>query len=106
MTLYKIRNKNTGLFSKGGSHVRSTDDPRLVKFWWSKVGKTWSTRGALLNHLAQYVKLPYRSERGTKLPELRIPEDWEIIQVEVVETIGETMPAKDFYVKHSEHFKK
>src|SRR6266403_3016544 len=38
---YKIRNKKTGLFSKGGSWPR-----------WSKLGKVWHSKGALSNHLA------------------------------------------------------
>jgi hypothetical protein len=47
---YKIRNKNTGLFSKGGTRYRSTGDVQ-----WSKQGKTWDTLGKLRSHLNQHL---------------------------------------------------
>lgn len=40
MTFYKIRNKNTGLFSKGGQNPRFT-----------KNGKTWNNLGHVKTHL-------------------------------------------------------
>lgn len=103
-TVYKIRNKNTGLYSKGGSYVNES------KYGWSQTGKTWSSRSALMGHLAQYVKLPYRYQRNDpdKVPTVNIPEYWEVIAIEVktIEDIGVHIAAKDFYISHSEHFKK
>lgn len=49
-TAYKIRSKETGMFSRGG-------DSRV----WTKKGKTWSTIGHLKNHLAMFI-----SKDGTK----------------------------------------
>lgn len=49
-TFYKIRNKNTGEFSKGGMRSRSTGDVQ-----WSKQGKTWDTLGRLRSHLNQHL---------------------------------------------------
>lgn len=42
MKAYKIRDKETGLFSRGGSSTYNI---------WSKVGKTWSNLGHIKNHL-------------------------------------------------------
>lgn len=67
MIYYKIRNKNTGLFHKGG-----------VYDVWSKHGKTWTTLGQLRSMLT--MNMPngaYR--RGTDMT------DWEIIEYEVTE---------------------
>ena len=44
MKVYKIRNKETGLFKKGGGYY-------LPEMGWSKSGKTWSSLGALKNHI-------------------------------------------------------
>lgn len=38
--VYKIREKESGLYSNGGMHPN-----------WSKKGKIWNTRGAVSNHL-------------------------------------------------------
>jgi len=38
--IYKIRNRDTGLFSTGGTYPR-----------WEKVGKVWKARNHLTNHL-------------------------------------------------------
>lgn len=43
--VYKIRNKETGLFSKGGTSFSEKNDI------WVKEGKTWSNLGHLKNHL-------------------------------------------------------
>ena len=47
MKIYKIRNKETGLFSKGGSNTLNI---------WSKTGKSWSNIGHLKNHLNLHCK--------------------------------------------------
>ena len=40
--MYRIKNLETGLFSKGGQTPR-----------WSKIGKVWPSSGALTSHLVQ-----------------------------------------------------
>lgn len=47
--VYKIRRKSDGLFSTGGTCPS-----------WNANGKTWNTRGALSNHMAQ-LRDPYYS---------------------------------------------
>jgi hypothetical protein len=44
--VYKIRNKETGLFSKGGSYSKDI---------WTKEGKSWSNIWHLKNHLNQFL---------------------------------------------------
>jgi hypothetical protein len=46
MKAYKIRNKETGEFSRGGSSGR---------YIWSKAGKTWGNIGHVKNHLHHFV---------------------------------------------------
>ena len=43
MTVYKIRNKETGLFSKGGTYTGN--------YLWTKNGKPWSNIAHVKNHL-------------------------------------------------------
>lgn len=43
--VYKIRDKKTGLFSRGGTRV---------SYLWSKQGKAWSNIGHIKNHLIQF----------------------------------------------------
>lgn len=62
-TFYKIRNKRTGLFSKGGNTPL-----------WNKTGKTWQTLGLLRSHITLALEYPHN-----KLNE------WEVIPLEVVE---------------------
>lgn len=46
MKAYKIRNKETGQFSKGGTSTR----------WiWSKAGKTWGNIGHVKNHMHSFI---------------------------------------------------
>lgn len=61
--LYKIQNKETGLFSTGGTLPG-----------WNKNGKTWASRGALSGHLAQFSSLGIRTFYG----------DAQIVMVETV----------------------
>lgn len=50
--VFKIRHKETGLFSRGG-----TDSKNI----WTKEGKSWSNIGHLKNHLNQYINVMNRS---------------------------------------------
>jgi len=61
---YKIRDRNTGLWSAGGT------EPRF-----NKIGKSWS-KGPLLNHLAQF-KIRNGSFREVKCG---IPDNWEVVK--------------------------
>lgn len=70
--LYKIRNKNTGLFSAGGSIIRHTNDVR-----WSKQGKVWTTIGGLKLHLNQHY--PTKYNKGTDMT------DWEVVEYKIEE---------------------
>lgn len=45
--LWKIRNKETGQFSKGGNNNE--------RFIWTKDGKTWSNIGHVKNHLHTWI---------------------------------------------------
>lgn len=51
-SVYKIRDKYTGLFSKGGAYPR-----------FGKIGKLWTSRGALKNHLSLAVNAYKESNR-------------------------------------------
>lgn len=66
MIYYKIRNKQTGLFHKGG-----------VYDLWSKEGKTWTTLGKLRSMLTMNMPTKYR--KGQDMSE------WEIVEYEVTE---------------------
>jgi hypothetical protein len=65
--IYKIRNKKTGLFSKGGSDGRDI---------WTKEGKSWSSLGHLKNHIALFI---HGNKKAGDYPY----EDAEIIEIEV-----------------------
>jgi hypothetical protein len=65
---YKIRNKETGEFSKGGTGTWN--------LWTDRGGKTWSTIGALKNHLNQFM---WGSELKTDYPY----QNAEIVEVEI-----------------------
>lgn len=80
MIFYKIRNKRTGLFSKGGTKNTTTGDVA-----WSKHGKTWDTLGKLRSHLNLHLGTDY----GFKATDMS---DWEVVQYQVVE-----QPAKDVH---------
>lgn len=45
MTIYRVRNTRTGLYSRGGLYVR-----------WTKRGKIWTTKGALKNHFNRVLR--------------------------------------------------
>ena len=63
-SVFKIRDRDTGLFSTGGM--------RPVTF--TKVGKTWSTAGHLKSHLTMW------ADQGYRKPPLPIPLSWEIVE--------------------------
>lgn len=65
--IYKIRDKKTGLFSRGGSYGHGV---------WSKTGKSWGNIGHIKNHLNQYI------DRGAKARDYPY-EDAEIIEIEL-----------------------
>lgn len=65
MIYYKIRNKRTGLYHKGGSYNV-----------WNKSGKTWDTLGKLRAMLTMTLNNEYRSSDIS---------DWEVIEFEVTE---------------------
>jgi hypothetical protein len=69
---YKIRDRRTGLYSKGG------DTPS-----WSKTGKTWTTMGGLMNHLGYFRKNYYNWDGKPDTEEFLIPETWELVEIEV-----------------------
>lgn len=76
MQVYKIRHKESGLYSTGGSYRPG----------WSKTGKTWNNRGALSRHLSQYQPKDKESVYG----------DAEIIVLKVVETVESNIPVLDW----------
>jgi hypothetical protein len=71
---YKIRNRTTGLYSKGGMDPVS----------WSKSGKTWTTIGGLMNHLSYLKRGDWQIATRSYINErYEIPGDWEIITIEI-----------------------
>jgi hypothetical protein len=87
---YKIRNKNTGMFSKGGMRKSSTDDVE-----WSRQGKTWDTLGKLRSHLNQH--LNYDGSKGSYYKATDMSH-WEVVEYHVTEAeakgIHEVLAAK------------
>lgn len=75
MIFYKIRNKNTGQFSAGGTRNRKTGDVS-----WSKQGKTWDTLGKLRNHLNQHLGDAYRSQTDMS--------HWEVVEYHADEPVA------------------
>jgi len=91
---YKIRNKRTGLFSRGGTTVSSTNP-----FNWNKDGKVWKTKSSLGAHLSQYIN--YSRYNNTLV--IKIPKDWEVVEIEPVIRGAES--AKDYATKTSPKIK-
>lgn len=79
-TVFKIRNKDTGLFSTGGHTPK-----------WSKSGKTWSGTGPLLSHLNLYMSDGYGRPRKT------FPDSWEVVEYEVVQQEGGTNTVSEWH---------
>lgn len=64
MKYYKIRKRETGLYSTGGLY--ST---------WNKTGKAWNTRGHLTNHLKLFTKSEIeRFYKGCEIVEFELVE--------------------------------
>lgn len=79
--VWKIRHKETGLFSGGGTPmIRNGVSDTGIK--WTKTGKIWRQRGALVNHLRQhtYSNIPAYNRQGHLDDEL-LPytKHWEIV---------------------------
>ena len=68
--IFKIRDKSTGLFSKGG-----------VRGEFSKKGKVWKTEGYVRSHLQQFVHT--REDEQNRL--MTNIDNWEIIEYELIE---------------------
>lgn len=66
--IYKIRNKETGKFSKGGSSSYNI---------WTKEGKSWSSLGHLKNHLHLFID--YKGDISKDYPY----QNAEVIEVEI-----------------------
>lgn len=64
--LYKIRHRETGLYSTGGQYPS-----------WTRAGKTWSKLGTLRSHLAQHLGSDWH--RGTDMSA------WQVVEIEVRE---------------------
>lgn len=69
--VYKIRNKETGLYSKGGSSNYKI---------WTATGKTWSSLGDVKKHLRQFI-----TSKGFFEP-YNPYENSELIEIELVDT--------------------
>jgi len=92
LELYKVRNKQTGLFSKGGVYCDST-----YSGYWSKKGKVWTSAGAMRRHLFQYT---YEVDK-VNVPK-HVLSGWEVIHYFTGEDgriVEQTYNAKDFYEK-------
>lgn len=96
MKVYKIRNKNTGLYTEGGRYANNS---------WNENGKIWFSLKNLLNFFKFYIKdqinyYKYTIEseniflKKNKKPlkefiylnkEEYLPEDWEIVEFEMTE---------------------
>jgi hypothetical protein len=91
---FKIRNKTTGLFAKAGRGW--TNDGK-----WGKEGKIWNSSAALKNHLRLWVETVYerawKDEQYKKKLVNTIPEDWEVIPVEVTYNLKSAIPAREFF---------
>jgi len=76
MKAYKIRDKDTGLYSLGGSNPK-----------WTNKGKSWGNLGSLTNHLNMFCQ-----SWSTKIKDL--PESWEIVELRISEEDITTWPAR------------
>lgn len=86
MQVYRIMNKTTGLFSKGGCNAD------ISPYYWSKKGKVWTGLGPLKCHLKFYVTdLSYSKSYNNK-----IPHDWVVMEYNNGDW-SETMTARSLY---------
>jgi hypothetical protein len=82
--VYRIRHKQTGLYSLGG-HTPN----------WSKSGKVWRSMGALRNHLRVFNQGP------TGYGNRAIPADWLVIEYILREDELAYYPAADLLLPKS-----
>lgn len=83
MTVYRIRHKKTGLWSKGGYWPR-----------WSNKGKVWRSSSSLGGHLAMFYRWDHDGSRTYAYePEVK---DWEIVEYIIQESEGKTVGADDY----------
>jgi hypothetical protein len=69
--LYKILDKETGLYSKGG----------MVPDW-GKHGKTWNALGHIKSHLRQFMLAKVKDgEKNYRKLVNKIPKTWEVIEI-------------------------
>jgi hypothetical protein len=85
ITVYKIRRKSDGLFSMGGSAPI-----------WSKLGKTWKTKGQVKASITchkKYIEEEQRRDERLNGPNCRFHEsyykDCEIVEYEMAERASE-----------------
>lgn len=104
LKFYKIRHKELGLYSKGGSYVNDMTwgDPGRQKYHhWSKKGKVWQGMGPLKSHLRQYTGYNYgTTASGTidwsnKTQVNNIPETWIVEEHDMGEGVVTELLAKD-----------
>ncbi len=82
MKVYKIMDKDTGLYSTGGI------DPK-----WTKQGKTWNGMNHVKNHLRQFCEESWPD----KLWYNGIPDSWIIQEYLVSESLINNLSAKHQY---------
>ncbi len=95
--VYKVRDRVSGLWSAGGIDARFT-----------KRGKVWVTRGALLAHLAQYLAKRYRhhttySNQSDYEFINKIGDSWDVVEYAAGQAI--VHPAKLYVEQHSPAYK-
>jgi len=89
MKVYKIRDKNTGLFSTGGVSLR-----------WEKTGKSWSCEGHVKSHLTllkehhKYRTCSGWNNKHNLSLEWSCPKNWEIVVTEYEEVSAQTYSAE------------
>lgn len=86
--LFKVRDKTTGKFWNG--------DVRRTTF--GDTGQTWKTKDRVESQLSWLVR--YRASFGSQLP-AAVPENWEIVEVELKEVENATHELAEFlnYIK-------
>lgn len=58
VTVFKVRDNKTGLYSKGGNMARILPEDQEGNWAWGATGKTWPSVGALKNHLRMAYGIP------------------------------------------------
>ncbi len=78
ITVYKIRDKDTGLYSTGGYQPK-----------WNSRGKTWNNLGAAKNHINNWC--------GGSYGKIKLaPDSWEIVEIVIKEEEANTWPVNDY----------